>query len=159
MKVLICDDHPGITESIKENLDRSGKFEFTAEANNISGALEILAKHKIDVAIVDLNLDHEDGMDLIYKLKIKSPHTRVVVFTAYKPELKGLAALKAGVYGYITKDHSLKPMADIIQSVSQGNYYFSQKMINLLAKTLYRINITETREMLNETEIKTIELM
>jgi DNA-binding NarL/FixJ family response regulator len=159
MKILICDDHKAITENIKEYLDRYDQFEFTGEAQNINEAVKIMKNHAIDLAIVDLDLEKEDGFDLIDLIHQKSPSTKVLVFTSYKPELYGIKALKAGVHGYITKAQSIKTFPHIIEQIMNGDFYCTQEFINLMAVALKDTVLPEKGDVLNCNEKQCIKLM
>ena len=159
MKILYCDDHLSYTESIKEFMSHYKEIDYIGEARNISQAMAIIKEHKIDVAFVDLDLGRESGIDLIKKIQEESPKTCAVVLTMYTANIYGIEALKAGAKGYITKEISSKKFIEVIEQVMAGNYYFMPDMINLMADTLRTVKLCRAEDVLNENELKVMELM
>ena len=159
MKLLFCDDHLSYTESIKEFMSHYKEIDYIGEARNISQAMAIIKEHKIDVAFVDLGLGKESGIDLIKQISTQSPMTCAVVLTMYEANIYGIEALKAGAKGYITKEFSAKKFMEVIKYVMAGNYYFMPDMINLMADTLRTAKLSRAEDVLNENELKVMELM
>lgn len=85
-----------------------------------------------DVVVVDLELPHMCGMDLIRHLSPRMPATAFVVLTIHDDPQKVFAALRAGASGYLLK--SSKP-TDVIAGIRQacaGGAPLSQEIARLL---------------------------
>jgi NarL family two-component system response regulator LiaR len=88
---------------------------------------------KPDVALIDLRLwrDSDAGLVVIEKMKVLSPYTRVVVYTAY-PRLENFyRAMALDVKGFVKKEHDAKPaitLVDIVRMVANGGEYYDQDL-------------------------------
>lgn len=72
-----------------------------------------------ELAIVDLNLGADDGVDLIEELTCDLPDLPVLVVTSVDSPSKALAAIRAGAQGYILK---ATVEADLIRIVNQVRF-------------------------------------
>jgi DNA-binding NarL/FixJ family response regulator len=96
------------------------------EAKNALGAMELLKKKETDLAIVDLNLGDEDGLDLIKEMKVQYPHLVVLVLSMHNERYYAERALKAGAQGYIMKEEAGNKVIDAIKIVMSGKIYLSE---------------------------------
>ncbi|GAU09082.1 response regulator [Desulfoplanes formicivorans] len=93
LKILIVDDEAGVRESLADYLEDLGFTVFTAE--NGEKALDVLADHPMDLAIVDVRLPGIDGTQTIVKARNIQPDLRYIVHTGsvtyqIAPELKAM---------------------------------------------------------------------
>ena len=93
LKILIVDDETGVRESLADYLEDMGFTVFMAE--NGEKALEMLADHPMDLAIVDVRLPGIDGTQTIVKATHIQPDLKYIVHTGsvtYRiaPELEAM---------------------------------------------------------------------
>ncbi|MCS6816990.1 MAG: response regulator [Blastocatellia bacterium] len=71
-------------------------------------ALALMEQEEIALAIVDINLPRLDGMQVLARIKERSPETEVIVITGYASLETAIEAVRRGAYDYITKpfDHA-----------------------------------------------------
>jgi DNA-binding NtrC family response regulator len=100
-KILIVDDEAIMRESLKDWLTDVGHEVFTA--GDSDQALGIIQAENPDVAVIDLILPGEDGIQLLKKAKQISPAIQVIIITAYGSVSTAIAAIKEGAYDYIEK--------------------------------------------------------
>lgn len=100
-RILVVDDEELIRFSFLRPLQREG---YTVEAaNNGNTALEKIVNAKYDLAVIDLQLDDMDGLDVVRHLRGTSPETKVIVITAVNtPEIRA-RMLSEGIRGYYEK--------------------------------------------------------
>ncbi len=100
-KILIVDDDPSLREVLEIALH---SHDHAAEnAANIDQALSLLAQEVLDLAIVDLRLGQESGLDLLKTIKQKWPSVPVLMITAYADSQTAIKAIKLGAEDYIAK--------------------------------------------------------
>lgn len=99
-KLLIVDDEIKILRSIRFLLEDS--FEIYT-SDNSTEALEILAKEKISLFLLDLRIKDECGLDLMKKILCIEPSAIIVIMTAYSTIENSIDAIKSGAYYFITK--------------------------------------------------------
>jgi DNA-binding NtrC family response regulator len=82
-------------------LERQGHPVATAENGEV--ALARMAERPYGLVLLDLKMPGLDGMDLLRRIKEKSPDTEVIVMTAYGSVETAVEAMKTGAYDYLSK--------------------------------------------------------
>ncbi len=107
-RVLVIDDDEDGAESIAEVLEVQG---FAVDlAHDSKGALAKVEEFKPQVALVDLRLGRESGLDLIVELKDSHPDVISVVITGNADRESAIGALRRGAYDYLTKPVNLEEL-------------------------------------------------
>lgn len=104
-KVLVVDDDPIILNMIDAFLTPKGYLCY--RASNSKEALKIVDNEPIDIAIIDIHLGEESGIDLIQTLRKNHPKLPCIVITGFEDEARVRLALDAGAYSYLAKPFSL----------------------------------------------------
>lgn len=99
--VLIIDDEEKIRTLLARIIGLEG-FE-VYEAANGKTAIKKLEQQEIDVALCDVKLPDNNGVELVKEIKQKSPLTEIILLTAYGNIADGVQAIKNGAFDYITK--------------------------------------------------------
>jgi len=105
--LLVVDDDPLVCKGLKFNLEQAGYKVSTA--STAYTALELAGRNAFDVAILDIGLPDENGLDLCKTLKAQRD-LPVIFLTARRRELDEIVGLEVGADDYITKPFS----ADIL---------------------------------------------
>ncbi len=100
-KLLIVDDDKNLLELIKMRLE-SSDYEVTA-AQDEEEAKQAVIGQAFDLAVVDLQLVHQDGISLMEELRLKIPDLPVIILTAHGSIESAVEAIKRGAYTYLTK--------------------------------------------------------
>jgi DNA-binding NarL/FixJ family response regulator len=125
-RVLIVDDHPILRHGIAQLVGREPDFDPCAEAGTIDEALALLAAQPIDVAIVDLSLEDESGMELIRKARARCPGLQCLVLSMHDERLHAERALRAGARGYLMKQEATRKIVAALRQVRAGHIYLSE---------------------------------
>ena len=72
-RIVLVDDHPMVRERLAEVINRETDMAVCGEAEDRGSALEVIAREKPDLAIVDLTLKRSNGLDLIKDLHVMHP--------------------------------------------------------------------------------------
>jgi two-component system response regulator GlrR len=99
--ILVVDDDLNLLELVKMRLETAG-YEVTAVSIE-EEALEALKEQVIDLAIVDLQLAHQDGISLMEAFHQIRSDMPVVILTAHGSIESAVEAMKKGAYSYLTK--------------------------------------------------------
>ena len=124
--VLIIDDHPLFSRGLSQLIETQKDYKVTGMAKNRDEAMELLDELSPDLAIVDLNLGQEDGLELIKDILAKKPQTKVLVLSMHDERYYAERALKAGAKGYIMKEEAESNVSTAINTVMQGQIYLSE---------------------------------
>lgn len=99
-------------------------------AKDRNEALTLLNNMTPNLAIVDLNLGQEDGLELIKDIIIIHPKTKILVLSMHEERFYAERAIKAGAKGYIMKEEAESQVINAIQTVIHGEIYLSEKEKN-----------------------------
>jgi CheY-like chemotaxis protein len=100
LRALVCDDYSMVRETIRPLLLDAG-FETIREATLATEAISLVEMMQPDVVVLDLSLPGMSGLQAIPILKLVSPRSVVIVFSAY--DIWREASLEAGAYAYVDK--------------------------------------------------------
>lgn len=124
-KVMIIEDHPIFSKGLAQLINVQKIYNVVGEATNHAEAMEILAKEKPELAIVDLNLGDEDGLDVIKDMHAVNPKLAILVLSMHDERYYAERALKAGARGYIMKEEAGNKVIDAIHTVLSGKIWLS----------------------------------
>ena len=124
VRVIIADDHAMVREGIKSVLERAG-FEVVGEASSGTEVLPLAEQVQPDVAVLDISMPGETGLQAAAKLRQALPHIRVLILSMYDNSEYVLESVRAGAHGYLLKDGAAQELANAIRAVRDGEAYFS----------------------------------
>jgi len=123
IRVVLIDDHPMLREGLAMFLQHQDDAECVGQANDQAAAQELLVREKPDIAVIDLALGAEDGLELVRSMRELSPGTKTLVLTMHEEHDYVRAALLAGANGYALKRGSARDVIDALRKVMQGENY------------------------------------
>ena len=97
--VLVADDHLLMRESLRGMLEKTQFVKEIYEAENGKQAMDLLAQHAIDVALLDIRMPVVDGFDVISYVQELKLSTRTIALTAFDEEAMIFNLMKTGVDG------------------------------------------------------------
>ena len=100
-RLLIVDDDDAFRESMELEFSDRGYFVFSAR--NHRDALSLAALHRPELAVVDLRLENDRGLEVLRDLVHRIPGIRAVVLTGYGSVATAVEAMKLGAHFYLTK--------------------------------------------------------
>src|SRR4030081_1162513 len=113
IRVLVVDDEPMMTDSLRQHLAEDGYSVDTAATG--AEAIERFDQGGHHLAICDLQLPDMDGLDVMRHMKDARPTTEVIVVTGYGSVQRAVEATKAGAFYFVEKPfdfEELKPLVD-----------------------------------------------
>lgn len=129
MKILLVDDHPMIRKGLAATLKFEEDVEEIREASNVHEALGILAQYQPDLAVVDLRLGKEDGLEVVSRAKKKDLQTRFIILTSSSKKDDLTRAQEIGVDGYILKDAFAEDIMYAFRVVARGKKFFDSELL------------------------------
>jgi two-component system, OmpR family, response regulator RegX3 len=112
--ILLVEDEPSITEPLAEALGREG-FE-TAIAGTAADSLELAARVKPDLVLLDVMLPDGSGFDVCRELRQRS-QVPIIMLTARGEEADRIVGLELGADDYIVKPFSAREVVARIRAV------------------------------------------
>jgi len=118
-RAVVVDDHPVFRRGLVALLRSSG-IEVAAEATSGEEAVEVAARERPDVVLMDLGLPGMGGIAATARIVATDPDVRVLVITQYDDEDSVRAALAAGATGYVLKLASPEQILAATAAVQMG---------------------------------------
>ncbi len=103
LTVLVIDDNPRYRQQLSRLIGKIYPSSLIYEAENMSEALSLGEQVQPQLALVDVVLEDEDGIQCARRLRIISPSTRIVVISAYPDREFRKQALSAGAIAFLDK--------------------------------------------------------
>ena len=131
MNILIVDDHPLVRKGLLSILSLEENIEKIYEASNIEQAIHTLKREKIDIAIIDLSLGKEYGLDVVEKARkeLCLTHIKFVILTSSIREDDFNKANKVNVDGYILKDAFTDDIIYALRVVLRGKRFIDPEIL------------------------------
>lgn len=133
-KVLIVDNHPAAREGLALGISRHPGLCVCGEADDIAGALRLVADEAPDVVVVEVSLRGGSGIDLVKRIRDRHPAVRVLVWSMYGESQYAGRALRAGASGYLEKTQPTERIVAAIRHVLTGGIHFSPAMTDALLR-------------------------
>lgn len=127
-RILIVDDHPIIRDSFAALIAGHDDLMICAEAEDIASAMQSVELHRPDIAVIDIALKQENGLELIRKIHAKYQSVRILVVSMHDENLYGERVLAAGGMGYLSKEAASRRIVDAIHRILEGKIYLSEEL-------------------------------
>ena len=135
-RVFIVDDHPLVREGLTNLINAQDDVMVCGEAKDSSEAIDGIAKERPEVAVIDISLANESGLELIKNLVRQFPQVALIVLSMHDEALYAERALRAGARGYVMKHETSKSVLASIRQVLGGGLYVSERIANRIALRL-----------------------
>lgn len=128
VRVIVVDAHPVFRKGLIDVLNEAPDMVACGEAGSVQSAMGAVRASRPDVAVVDLMLGEEDGLDLVAAIAAECPDVRVLVSSGRDERLYAEGALRAGALGYIMKDRPPVEWLAAIRQVASSRLWVSAEM-------------------------------
>jgi ATP-dependent Lon protease len=118
-RVLVIDDEEIARKNLAHILVKENYDVMTAADG--AEALRVLESSEFDTVLTDLRMGKIDGMDLLERVKIKYPDTKVIMVTGYATVPSAIEAMKKGAFHYIAKPFKLDEVRDTVKRAVEQN--------------------------------------
>lgn len=123
-RVVIVDDHAVVREGLRMLLATRSEIDVVGIAADGVQALEVARDSSPEVVLMDLNMPKMDGVEATRRLVAMTPTIRVIALTMSEDDTSLLAAVRAGVRGYLLKDSDGDDVVAAIHAVTSGQVVF-----------------------------------
>jgi NtrC-family two-component system response regulator AlgB len=117
LSILIVDDEPNIRKTLTMALEADAHR--VVAVSNLKDALAEAARRFFDLALVDLRLGTESGMELIPALRTACPWIKVAVITAYASIDTAVEAMRRGAFDYLPKPFTPDQLLLLIRKITE----------------------------------------
>lgn len=136
IRILLVDDHPILRHGVSALLSTQEDFQVVAEAGSLEETARALARHEVDLALVDLDLGtgNPGGIEVTKMIRREFSQTRVIIFSAYDADADVVRALDAGASDYLVKDTQPTQLFRVLRLTAGGDGSPSGNLTHLLRR-------------------------
>lgn len=137
IRVALVEDDDLTRVGIQQALQQQSEIELVGTAVNASEGLQLLLTTQPDVAIIDINLPDQDGIELTRQIKSaqsqrSEPKTKVLILTLREGKETVKAALAAGADSYCLKNISLSDLLEALRVTAKGDAWIDPQIASIL---------------------------
>jgi DNA-binding NarL/FixJ family response regulator len=139
VRVVVVDDQALFRTGLARLLNEDERIEVVGQAEDGLAALNVVAKLKPDVVLMDLKMPNLDGIEATRRMLASNPQTKVLILTSFDADTSIIQALKAGAAGYVLKDSQADGIVSSILAVMSGERVMAsavaQRVLDMLTGT------------------------
>jgi two-component system, NarL family, response regulator NreC len=158
INILLADDHTIVRQGLKLILSAHPDLHVVGEAANGKEAVELAAKLKPDIVLLDVAMPELNGIEATRKMVEANSRLRVLVLSMHKEAVYVREILRAGARGYILKDAIDTELLNAVRSVARGDGYISPAVSGALLND-YRKDVTDPVDLLSPREREVLQLI
>jgi DNA-binding NarL/FixJ family response regulator len=121
--VLLAERHHGLTEGIQNLLESA--FDAVMMVTDPDSLLEGAQRLRPTVAVVELSLARDNGLNLLRTLHSRCPETKIIVLSIHGEPAVARSVLEAGTHGYVLKSAIATDLLPAVEAVLAGDSYVS----------------------------------
>ena len=125
IRLVIADDHAVVRSGLRLLLEAEEGMTVVAEAGEIDTAKRMVAAHRPDVLVLDLNMPGAPSLPAIPDL---AERTAVVVLTMQNDPAFARQALQAGARGYVLKEAADAELVQAVHAAAEGRTYLNPEL-------------------------------
>ncbi len=127
-RIFLVDDHPVVRDGMAQIIDDEDDLCVCGVAAGLAEARKEMATLRPDVAVVDIMLSGENGLELIRQMKGTDYECPVLILSMHDERYYAQRALKAGARGYLMKQEPSNVVITAIRTVLRGKVHVSKSL-------------------------------
>jgi NarL family two-component system response regulator LiaR len=160
IRILIADDHAVVRHGLRALIATEVDLELVGEAADGMEAVDLTAKLKPDVILMDMAMPRKTGLEAIYDIKRDDPQAHILVLTSFAEDDQVFPAIKAGAAGYLLKDTAPRELLQAIRDVHHGEVSLHPTIARKLVGELKRPPaLPPAEDPLTEREVQVLALV
>ncbi|MFN8484448.1 MAG: response regulator transcription factor [Anaerolineae bacterium] len=120
IRLLIADDHRLFREGLARVLNDAPDMSVVASVSDGGEAIARAAELRPDIALLDINMPHVDGIEAARQIHLACPQTHILMLTVSENSEHLFAAIRAGARGYLLKSMGSDELMDAVRRVAAG---------------------------------------
>ena len=132
INVVLADDHVLVRDGIKALLEDQTGIKVVDEASNGKEALEVIAKNKPQVLIVDIRMPEMNGIEVVAEVNKLYNDVKTLVLSMHDSEEYVVKSIQAGADGYLLKGASKEEFLKAVNKVASGGKYFTGDVSSII---------------------------
>ncbi|SPD75659.1 Two component transcriptional regulator, LuxR family [uncultured Desulfobacterium sp.] len=134
--IVIVDDHPLFREGLKSIIGKEEAYEIVGEAGDGEHAVRMCKELKPDLALVDMSLPDQSGVQVTRQIKKSLPNTCVMIVSMHSKVDYIVQAFQAGATGYVVKESASNRLLLGMDAVLRGEFFMDSSVSHKVVKRL-----------------------
>ena len=132
MRLLLAEDQSMLRDALSQLLQLQPDVASVSQAADGREAMELLKTNPVDVAILDVEMPYQTGLDVLEWVKEHQPAVKAIIVTTFKRPGYFERAVKADVDAYVLKERSIADLMKTIHTVLAGQKEYSPELMEVL---------------------------
>lgn len=146
IRIAVVDDHEIVRDGVKMLLEDEPGLQVAFEAETGKEAVELCKKKEPDLVIMDITMPEMDGIQATKIIKNNYPDIKILALTMLSEDQHIRKMIKAGASGYILKSSGKNELIKAINSIMEGNHYFSDGATKAILQELVNPVVTKSKD-------------
>jgi DNA-binding NarL/FixJ family response regulator len=116
-RILVVDGHPAVCRELMQLVNREAGLQVCAEANNTAQALESVNVQQVDLAIVNISMDRENGEKLADQIRMRCSSLPLLKLSIQDKALRAARASRAQASEYILNQKTAQKIVEAVRYV------------------------------------------
>ncbi len=159
VKILVIDDHEVVRLGVKQILEEVFPHVEVGEADTGQKGIAAVRQEPWDLAIVDISLPDQSGLELLCELHSTAPQLPLMVLSLHPEEQYAVRAFRAGAKAYLTKQTAPEELARAVKQVLTGRMYVTASLGERMAGGLNKNPTGPVHHTLSEREFEVLVLL
>jgi len=125
ISVLLADDHMIVRQGLRSMLSLEPDIEVLGEAENGRQAVQLVARLKPDVVVMDIAMPQLNGLEATRQIIKEKTSTKVIILSSYSDDELIQQLTEAGITGYLIKQTAANDLINAIREAHKGNAFYS----------------------------------
>jgi DNA-binding NarL/FixJ family response regulator len=159
-KIIIVDDHKIFRQGLRYVLERIPEISVIAEASNGQEFLDLLETCSPEIVLMDISMPLINGIQATEKAMALYPGLKIIALSMFGDEFYYQQMIGAGAKGFIIKSCDQKELMAAIQTVSEGDNYFSKELLRQIIFNLnpdFQGNNVSEQQIISQRELEVLE--
>lgn len=142
IRMILADDHPIFRDGLVASIEETGEFEIVGVGESADDAIRLADELRPDVALLDLSMPG-GGIHAAATIRAAGTATQIAMLTVSEEDSDVMAALNAGVTGYVLKGVSADELRRVLKRIARGEAHITP---SLAAQVLKLMQAAKTAE-------------
>lgn len=119
--IAICDDHAMVRDALAGVLGLYEDLEVVGVSDSRSTLRQVVEREHPDVAVIDIRLGEESGIDAAREMRDAAPDTKVIMLTSFSDDAFLVEAFDLGARAFLLKSGTPDDLVSAVRSVANGD--------------------------------------
>ncbi|NLT11660.1 MAG: response regulator transcription factor [Clostridiaceae bacterium] len=131
MKLIIIDDDPIVSSSLKKIIESHSNYTVVAIGTDGADAMPLFIQYLPDVILMDIQMKHQSGLEAASAVLSFQPSAKIILLTTFSDDEYIIEALRIGVKGYLLKQN-FQSIIPSLEAVASGQHVYGAEIIHKL---------------------------